>query len=95
MCIKIKRDRIITMDRQPLKSVGFSQGSWVMPTIIHNYQVCTRTVLSGIFCDGFQWRWRVATSAWTSSLYTTETASILRSAFPMFLIIAWRACRMP
>ena len=48
---------------------------------------------SDIFCDGFQWRWRVAASPWTSSLYTTETASILRSAFPLFLIITWRACR--
>ena len=52
-------------------------------------------VLSDIFGDGFQWRWRVATSPWTSSLYTTETASILRSAFPLFLIITWRACRIP
>src|SRR5262245_8852647 len=48
-----------------------------------------------IFGDGFQWRLCLATSAWTSSLYATETASILRSVFPLFLIITWRACRMP
>jgi hypothetical protein len=26
-----------------LKSSGFSEENWVMPAIIHNYQVCTRT----------------------------------------------------
>src|SRR5262249_20893739 len=29
---------------RPLKSAGFSEGTWVMPMIIHNYQVCTRTL---------------------------------------------------
>ena len=52
-------------------------------------------VLSGVLGDGFQWRWGVTPLPWTSSLYLTETASILRSAFPSFLIITWRACRTP
>src|SRR5262245_6747363 len=39
--------RYVTSHRlkwRPLKSVGFSQWSWLMPTIFHNYQVCTRTM---------------------------------------------------
>src|SRR5262249_10935698 len=32
------------IEMTPLKSSGFSEESWVMPTIIHNYQVCARTV---------------------------------------------------
>jgi Bleomycin resistance protein-like N-terminal len=27
---------------RPLKSEVFSEGIWIMPTIIHNYQVCAR-----------------------------------------------------
>jgi hypothetical protein len=31
-----------------LKSMGLSQGSWIMPTIIHNYQVGARTLYNPI-----------------------------------------------
>src|SRR5262245_13833724 len=31
---------------RPLKSSGFSEESWVMPMIIHNDQICTRTMVS-------------------------------------------------
>ena len=30
----------------PLKSSSFSEESWVMPTIIHNNQICTRTFMT-------------------------------------------------
>ena len=41
--------RLTAVERDlPLKSSGFSEGSWVMPRIIHNDQICTRTVPRGL-----------------------------------------------
>jgi hypothetical protein len=34
------------MKWRPLKSAAFSEGSWVMLAIIHNYHVGARTVLA-------------------------------------------------
>jgi hypothetical protein len=47
--------RLTAVERDlPLKSSGFSEGSWVMPRIIHNQQICTRTQHSLVYAVAFR-----------------------------------------
>jgi hypothetical protein len=42
---------LVFKKRPPFKSSSFSEEIWVMPAIIHNYQVCTGT-LGNLRLDG-------------------------------------------